>query len=195
MSRRAGLWFTLVLLDFASASRDLAKHLFDLGHRRIGTILGTYPAPPLPYEVHEQRFEEVYAYYNAQGCSLDPAYHVLCETSLAGGYEAACRLLDLDPRPTAIFAINDLLATAVLKAAHERGLRVPQDLSVAGCDNTELGQFYRLTTMDTAPKARAEETLEILQRVVIDGEATGKQIVRRSAARLLIRDTTGPAPS
>jgi len=184
-----------VLLDFKPASRDLAKHLFDLGHRRVGTILGTYPAPPLPYEVHEQRFEEVYDYYAAQGCPLDRAYYLLCETSLAGGYAAACRLLDLDPRPTVIFAVNDLLATAVLKAAHDRGLRVPEDLSVAGCDNTELGRFHDLTTMDTAPKARAKEAFSILQRVVIDGEAPVSQIVRRAPSSLLIRSTTGPVPS
>ena len=80
---------------------------------------------------------------------------VQCGPTPDDGACAAMRLLDLSPRPTAILGINDLMAMGVLQAAHERGLSVPGDLSVAGFDDIDIAEHLAppLTTL----RAHGEE--------------------------------------
>ena len=74
----------------------------------------------------------------AAGILPDPELEVEGDFEIAGGYEAARALLDLPEPPTAIFAFNDNLAVGAIHAARERGLGVPEDLSVVGFDDVEI---------------------------------------------------------
>ena len=111
-------------------------HLIGLGHRRIATITG-----PERNTDSRQRLE---GYRRAMA---DHNLPVPRELELSGdfsehsGYEAAGALLRLSPRPTAVFVANDYMAVGALGAFHDAGLRVPEDVAVAGFDDIPLARY------------------------------------------------------
>jgi LacI family transcriptional regulator len=111
------------------------------------------------------------------------------------GYAAARQLLELKERPTAIFASNDNMAAGALRAAAERGLAVPDELSIVGFDDTELARILspRLTTV-RQPLAELGRTAVSLLNRLIDGQRIEALRVELST-RLIVRESTGPAPA
>jgi LacI family transcriptional regulator len=139
--------FDLVASDHAAGARAVVQRLADLGHRRIACITGPRLMP-----VFEQR---VAGYCDIatpllEREGIDPASFVRAEP-LDGmrGIESATSLLEVDERPTAIFATTDQQAIGVLRACADLGLRVPRDVSVVGFDDIALAQLVspRLTTV------------------------------------------------
>jgi LacI family transcriptional regulator len=124
-----------------------ARHLIELGHRRIAHVTELLPEP-------RQRPERLDGYCRAlaeAGLPFDPSLMVTTENSMAGGAEGIERLLSLDgPRPTAAFMYNDLMAVGALHALRKRGLAVPDDFAIVGFDGVTVGQFTAptLTTID-----------------------------------------------
>jgi LacI family transcriptional regulator len=110
-----------------------------------------------------------------------------------GGYEAATQALDSPTPPTAIFAGADIAAFGVLRAAEDRGLRIPQDLSVAGYDNIFASTIGRvsLTTVDQSGHLTGAASMRLLLER-FNGRTAPKQFV--IAPQLIERKTTGPAP-
>jgi LacI family transcriptional regulator len=111
------------------------------------------------------------------------------------GEVAAESLLALASPPTAIFAANDDMAAGVLRVALRNGLRIPHDLSVAGFDDSALAShvFPTLTTIRQPLARMAEQAVQALIGAGEDREpGTGTVIV---PSTLVIRDSTGPAPS
>jgi LacI family transcriptional regulator len=115
----------------AAGAKQATEHLLELGHRRIGAITG----PPGWYAT-EERLVGFRAALASAGILLDPELIVHSDFRLEWGARAAEQLLSLDDPPTAIFGFNDNVAIGALHAAHRRGLRVPEDLSVVGFDDT-----------------------------------------------------------
>jgi LacI family transcriptional regulator len=108
------------------------------------------------------------------------------------GTEAAEQLLALPDPPTAIFGFNDNVAIGVLHAAHQRGLRVPEDLSVVGFDDTELATVVtpQLTSV-RQPLAELGRTgvsllVRLLERQRVDA------LRMELSTRLVVRETTAP---
>ncbi len=119
---------------FAGA-RALTAHLIELGHRRIGIIGG-----PRDWLASDNRFHGYLAPLADAGVLAGPELtRFVAEPTTELGYRAAADLLDLPERPTALLAFNDKMAVGALRAATERGLKVPYDLSVAGFDDIDLG--------------------------------------------------------
>jgi LacI family transcriptional regulator len=106
------------------------EHLTRLGHRRIGFIAGR---PGL--WCSRARLDGYRAGLEAVGVALDPDLIVVGDFDYASGFEGATRLLALDDRPTAVFAASDQMAMGAYEAARQRGLLVPEDLSVVGFDD------------------------------------------------------------
>ena len=133
-----------VMMDDRAAAREMTLYLIGLGHRRIGFIAG-HPGHPSS-RLRERGWREALA---ANGVDADSAPMEQGYNTAASGCEAAHRLLARPQRPTAIFASNDDMAAGVLVAAHELGIAVPSDLSVAGFDDTELASIVwpKLTTV------------------------------------------------
>jgi LacI family transcriptional regulator len=131
-----------VMMDDRAAAREMTEYLVGLGHRRIGFIAG-HPGHPSS-RLREQGWREALA-----AKALDPEMVEQGFNTAASGCEAAHRLLSRPDPPTAIFASNDDMAAGVLLAAHERGVQVPAQLSVAGFDDTELASIVwpTLTTV------------------------------------------------
>jgi LacI family transcriptional regulator len=117
-----------------------------------------------------------------------------CGPSQADGYQAAARLLDRTPRPTAILAVNDLLAISVLRLLADRGLRVPEDVSVAGFDDIDVASF--LCPSLTTVRINAEEVGRTAARLIFERMANPEQPHQCICipAELIQRGSTGPAP-
>lgn len=110
-----------------------ARHLAELGHRRVGVITG----PKSFRSAHERRrgFEEGLA---QAGVALDPADVKEGRYTFESGVECARALLDRPDRPTAVFTLNDEMAAGVYRVTHDLKLRIPEDLSIVGFDDAPI---------------------------------------------------------
>ncbi|MFI5804321.1 LacI family DNA-binding transcriptional regulator [Streptomyces sp. NPDC051561] len=116
--------------DNRGGARALTEHLLSLGHRRIGYVAG-----PAERTTTRHRLEGHREALRAARVTDDPALLLHGAYDRTSGVDAARRLLDAAPDLTAIVAANDTIALGVCTAARARGLRVPEDLSVAGFDD------------------------------------------------------------
>ncbi|MFO7321352.1 MAG: LacI family DNA-binding transcriptional regulator [Chloroflexota bacterium] len=134
-----------VLCNNERGAYEATRHLLALGHRHIGMIGGPEYSPPMRARVNGVRaaLAEAGIHDTPQVLVPHTLYHV--ET----GYNAAMQLLKAEPLPTAIFALTDVMAMGVLRAANELGLRVPEQLSVMGFDDTPMAAYSipELTTV------------------------------------------------
>jgi LacI family transcriptional regulator len=174
-----------VYMDDAQAADDLTTHLVNLGHRRIGFIIG-HPG-------HMASDQRLFGYRRAldrAGIAYEPALAVAGQFDFDSGVSAAKLLLDLPQPPTAIFASNDDMAAGVLAVAHRRGLAVPAELSVAGFDDTTLARVVwpPLTTIRQPVRELAFTATDILLR------GDGAVEHQRLSHELIIRDSTAPPP-
>jgi len=120
-------------IDDYAAARELTAHLLGLGHRRIGFILGR-PEHSATGQRHRGFVDEMRAW----SAPVDASLVLEGNFEFAGGLACAERMLGAAVPPTAIFTSNDDTAAAVIAVAHQRGLRVPGDLSVTGFDDVPI---------------------------------------------------------
>ncbi|GAA3143848.1 LacI family DNA-binding transcriptional regulator [Planomonospora alba] len=174
-----------VVDDDQLGARLAVDHLVGLGHRRIAHIEGTRSC----------------GRFRCEGYLVAMRRHALApyimveqgEPTEEGGARAARSLLTRDPRPTAIFASNDMVAMGVLAAAAELGLRVPEDLSVVGYDNTHLAGVpaISLTTVDQPRRAMGRSAAALLSDRI--GNPRKASRLRQVTPELVVRRSTGPA--
>lgn len=167
-----------------ASGRMVADHLTALGHRRIAVI-----TPPPTHKAALERVEGFREGLAAAGVAIDETLFVAGSFDFASGIAAGAQLLNQTERPTAIFATNDDMALGVLTLAHDLGLRVPEDLSVAGFDDTpaSLTSWPPLTTV--------RQPLEHMGRAAIDAIVAGQSETPRFTFSLVARGSTGPVPA
>ena len=176
-----------VILDDAAVGRDAANHLLDLGHRDIGLIGGQLD-DPLRFVVPSQRRQGFDEALRARSIEPNPDAIAAGNFSVEGGAEAMTQLLQLDPRPTAIFAMSDEMAMGALKAARDAGLCVPDDLSIIGVDDHELAHVLDLTTVRQDVTGKGSTAA---RWIVTDLESHRCEVYRTvDTASLVIRGTT-----
>lgn len=122
-----------VRVDDFEAARAMTLRLIELGHRRIALIEG-----PAQHYASATRLAGYRSALARAGIGEDPALIAKGDFTYDSGLVAAQRLLDLPQRPTAIFAFNDDIAAAVVSEAHRRGIVIPDELSIAGFDDTPI---------------------------------------------------------
>lgn len=179
-----------VVSDYRSATVAAMSHLLSLGHRRIGLVYGVAMD-----EMAQDRLQPYRECLQATGLPIEPDLVVSCGPTIEDGYQAALRLLEMNNRPTAIVAINDLLAIGVLRAAGDLGLRAPADFSLIGFDDIPAASYLvpRLTTASKdAVRLGREAVRLVLGRIEEPGRP--RQIVS-VPAQFVIRESTGPAPA
>ena len=172
---------------FAGA-RSLTAHLTGLGHRRIGLLAG----PDNWLASTARRAGHVSALADA-GVLLDPRLAIPGEPTVRFGHQAARHLLDQPDRPTALVGFNDKVASGALAAAAELGLRVPEDLSIAGFDDIDLAEATRptLTTVRQPLGEMGRIAVGLLIRLLDRHRLDALHV--ELATELIIRDSTGPA--
>lgn len=171
-----------------NGSLDAVQHLFDLGHRRIAFVSGPSQSQP-----SLERLQGYLSGLQINGLEADERLVMGSEFTFTAGLEAAQEMLTLDPtvRPTAFFAGSDWSALGVLEAVRERGLRVPQDISVIGFDDTALATSSapRLTTVHQPLLDMGAVAVRTLADLRAGVTPTGAMKLN---TRLVVRDSTGP---
>lgn len=175
---------TVSATDWAGG-RDATEHLLALGHTRIGFITG-----PLILECHQDRLD---GYFSALGRARIPTDSDLVregDSLTAGGTRFGGELLDLPDRPTAIISGSDEQAYGVYLAARERGIRVPEDLSVVGFDDVDLCQWVtpQLTTVRQPLAGMAAEATRLVLALSRGNSIANPRV--QLASDLVIRDST-----
>ncbi|CAM3585841.1 LacI family DNA-binding transcriptional regulator [Occultella aeris] len=133
-------------IDDEAAARVATRHLLDLGHTRIG-YLGGAPAERATWSPPVLRLEGYRAELARAGIGVRPEWLVHGHFGMTGGRTACGGLLDAHPDITAVFAASDEMAFGAMHAIRDRGLRVPEDVSVIGIDGHDLGDLVGLTTV------------------------------------------------
>jgi DNA-binding LacI/PurR family transcriptional regulator len=126
-----------VSIDNFSAAYKATKHLINIGHKRIALI-----SCKNKFNSTFQREKGFKKALEESGIQPDDSAVQYGDYGFKSGLRAGHQLLALKERPTAVFAISDLMAIGVMKAAKEHGLRIPEDLAVMGFDNISFSSMY-----------------------------------------------------
>ncbi|MET7748145.1 LacI family DNA-binding transcriptional regulator [Micromonospora sp. NPDC005367] len=178
-----------VVIDNVAAAREITNHLVGLGRRRIAAI-GSQRTPEgasarLRLDGYRSALEEAGFGYDEALVAPAPVWH------RADGAAAMRNLLSSGVRPDAVFCFNDTLALGALRALHETGLRVPEDVAVAGFDGIEDGRFSvpTLTTIAPDKERIARLAVELLANR-IDGDRNAAPRELAAPYRLEPREST-----
>jgi LacI family transcriptional regulator len=179
--------------DEEQAASVVAKHLLDLGHRRIACLSSRETASQTWAVKRRASFEEA-----AQRCSDCRVKSWLLNAQGSNGLEVARELLKDELRPTAVFAVSDHEAAFVRDAANELGMKVPQDLSIVGFADLDFAATMNppLTTMRQKPHEIGRLAAKlIMDRIdgVISNEEEPTTI--KVPADLIVRQSTAPPRS
>jgi DNA-binding LacI/PurR family transcriptional regulator len=174
--------FPVISRAYERGIEDLTTHLFELGHRRIAHVTGD--AQMQHAATRRDHFIAV-----AERLGAQPII-AAADFSPEQGSRATAELLDGRERPTAIIYANDPMAIAGMALAHERGLRLPDDLSIAGMDGSDMGRYTypTLTTLDNDPVGWGSTAASALLQLIETGEAAD---VTLPPATLISRSSTG----
>jgi LacI family transcriptional regulator len=178
----------LIGSDQAVTGARAAEHFLALGHRLIGTVTG-----PSERRVVKSRMRGFRAALREAGEVLPPQRVIEADWTHAGGYRAMHDLLTTAPEITAVFVHNDTMAVGVLRALNERGVRVPADCSVVGCDDLSFAEYLipELTTIRLPFQETGERAAQLLLERI-----RGQPIPERNLlpVELVVRASTGPPP-
>jgi LacI family transcriptional regulator len=179
-----------VFIDDFEGARMMTQHLLDLGHVDIAFVRGD-PAHSTAQR-REQGFRETMA---AAGVAVRDDYVADGGFSYRGGLEAARQLLNLRRRPSAIFAANDDMAAAVSAVAHGLGLSLPQDLSIAGFDDTPVATtvWPELTTIRQPIADMAASAVLLAMDLARPGAEPPADV--QAALQLIERGSTAAPPA
>lgn len=185
--RYHGKAFDTVAIDNVAGGRRAVEHLLQLGHRRIGFVGGSLESPSF-----KERLEGYRAAMEAAGGPPDESL-----VQLGGGLsgrESMLELLALPRPPTAVFACNDVNAVRAIKAARETGLRVPEDVSVVGFDDSRraVESWPLLTTMRVDAEKMGRLAVEALMARIEQPKGEPHQVT--VDAELVVRESTARPP-
>lgn len=197
-----------VELDNSKLGRIMARHLLELGHRKVA-----YIAPPLTIR-QKQRSKRVEGFLKEfekaglkeqviikaadEEIDLDVA-HIDSEYKI--GYDLTKELLSENKNVTAIVGLNDMIAFGVLDALHEAKIKVPSEVSVMGCDNTLFARMHKveLTTIEHFVIFKGRDACDIIMKKMASQNSRYSELEPISTyhveyePKLIVRGTTGPA--
>lgn len=175
-----------VLPDNVAAGRTIASHLLGLGHRRMAVLAG-----PAGLHTVVDRLAGIRAAFNDSGLPEEQLAVMHTEFTREGGVTGAAQILKAHPEVTAIIAINDVMAIGTLSTLRQRGVSVPEDMSVAGFDDITVAADVgpSLTTV-RIPMARMGE---FAMEMVLTKEAARPRR-KKTGHELVVRGSTGPPP-
>jgi LacI family transcriptional regulator len=179
--------FVNVETDDLLASYAATQHLLKLGHKRIAFFTG-----PLVTPWTQERFEGYRRALREAGLDVDDKLIFQAGRTIEEGAQAAAQMLSESSDATAVQAVNDVVAVGCAETLLNHGVRIPQDVSVAGFGNILLGEHSRVPLTTTRqPKFRlGSNAVELMQQLL----AGQRPESRRLPAELIVRASTGPPP-
>ncbi len=191
-------------IDDRSAARCIAEHLLALGHRRLGVVcFGLHRRPvrglvdegvqaAATFAVSRRRlagFRDAAACADLNWTEVPVAQGT--DSTVEEGAAGAATVLATTPRPTALLCLSDRLAEGALRTADRLGLRVPDDLSIAGFDDAPPAAALGLTTIRQPTRRKGELAMRALLRALDDASVEPR---RTLPTQLIVRTSTGPPP-
>ncbi len=176
-----------IILDFESGIREAVAHLVSLGHRRIAHVSG-----PESLETARKRKEAFLAALQDYGLASTEALVIEGNLRVEGGRQALDAILNATPRPTAVLTANDLTALGLLWEARQRGIGVPEQLSIVGLDDITLASQVTpsLTTISLPRYDLGKIAMQMLLEML---QTPGKCLSRQVKTHLVVRQSTAPA--
>jgi LacI family transcriptional regulator len=180
----------IVVSDDRSAAAEMARYFAQLGHQDIAFISG-----PQRYKSSTERMEGFKLGLSAYGITLKAERVMEGNNTYETGIECARSLLSQTPLPTAIFANNDQMAAGVLKVAHQMGIAIPDQLSVAGFDDNLLASrvIPALTTIRRPVRQMAQLATTKMIMVIEQNDKAAQQVAAKVAPTLVVRESTAQA--
>ncbi|HEY3598963.1 MAG TPA: LacI family DNA-binding transcriptional regulator [Paraburkholderia sp.] len=177
-----------IAVDFARAGALASTHLVELGHRKIGMLIGDGCGG-----LQDARSNGFRAAMREAGVETSPAAVLQIRDSIDSGYAACMQLMADQPDLTAIFATNDLLAIGAAQALMSRGRSVPRDVSVIGITDIQLAHQVHpaLTTVAINTAAIAELSVDYLIQL-INAPLQQPSMMMAPPPELVVRASTGP---
>ncbi|HEX7737154.1 MAG TPA: LacI family DNA-binding transcriptional regulator [Ktedonobacteraceae bacterium] len=188
-----------ILLDDWGAGYSATRHLLDLGHRRIGTVSGPIYSEPLRWSAVERHrgWREALDGY---GLESRPEWSVVGDYTYEGGYRAIEQLLSQIKarelaRPDALFVASDIMAMGTLKALHEAGVRVPQDIALVAIGDPPFAPYTipALTTLALPMPEAGRRAAHILLDWLTNGRPARAQRITLSFS-FTVRESCGALP-
>lgn len=175
---------TTVSIDNISGARNATEYLIDLGHERIGCIIG-----PLNSVLNRDRLKGFYQAMSSNNLIVDPVLVQEGDFSFESGFNLMMKFFAIGQLPSAIFAANDEMAMGVIKAIKSKGLKVPEDISVLGFDNLKFSSIFEpgLTTIAQPAFEIGEKVAELLLRLINKEEIKHEQMFL--ANQLIVRQS------
>ena len=182
--------FPYLDVDGEAGMRQLAQHLIDLGHRRIG-----YICAPLVLMFASHRMKGYKKALAASGIPFDASLVIVGELTERSGYAVGQDFLTRDERPTAIIACNDLMALGAISAAQGLGLTVGRDVAVAGFDDVPLAEHANppLTTVRQPIYEIGQRVCEMLVYLLQGKMLEDRHVILEP--QLIVRESCGAAIS
>ncbi|MET0499857.1 MAG: LacI family DNA-binding transcriptional regulator [Steroidobacteraceae bacterium] len=178
-----------VTIDDFKGAASMTQHLIDLGHKRIAFVQGGKLHSPA-----QRREAGFRATMEKNSLPVRAAWIAPGDFTFKSGFEAARKFLSLAPRPTAIFAANDDMAAGVIALAHGMNLKLPDELSVAGFDDTPIAAtlWPSLTTIHQPISTMASTAVRTIAEIVRRARAgeAGAFIHHRMECMLVVRAST-----
>ncbi|MCW5554186.1 MAG: LacI family DNA-binding transcriptional regulator [Verrucomicrobiae bacterium] len=180
--------FVSVQIEELNGSYQVTRHLLQLGHRRIAYLTGPATAPWA-----RERFEGYRRALREAGLEVDDRLIFQAGSTIEDGTKATLQMAGEKCDATAVQAANDLVAVGCATTLFHQGLRIPQDISLAGFGNVLLAEHFRvpLTTV-RQPKFRLGSAAVDLMRQLIRHERAES---KRLPAELIVRESTAPPPA
>ncbi|MGY5803498.1 LacI family DNA-binding transcriptional regulator [Rhizobium sp. LEGMi12c] len=181
-----------VMADHEEGGRTMARHLIELGHRKIG-IVGA-PAHSQPVQLRLRGIKEEMAEHGITPTAISMAE----EHSFAAAYPLARQLVASRPEMTGIIGTTDISAIATIHAVQDHGFSVPRDYSVIGFDDLPEAAyvFPRLTTIAQPIRGVGEQAVRRLEALIdeqqADRDAGEEKTIIKVSVTLIQRDSTGP---
>lgn len=174
-----------VAIDNFSAAYDAVKHLIDLGHRRIGLI-----SSRVNYLSAVQRQAGYIKALQDAGVAFDPLLLKTGDYGFKSGMQCASQFISMQNRPTAVFAISDLMAIGAIKVFRQKGLRVPEDMAVVGFDNLSFSAMYdpELTTISQPTFKMGCKAMELLLNRINGTNGETENMIMKY--ELVVREST-----
>jgi LacI family transcriptional regulator len=180
--------FVNVETDDLLASYAVTQHLLKLGHKRIAFFAG-----PLATPWTQERFEGYRRALRETGLDVDDRLVFQAGRTIEDGAKAALQMITESSDATAVQAINDVVAVGCAETLLSQGLRIPEDISVAGFGNILLGEHFRVPLTTTRqPKFRLGSAAVEAMQALLRGQRPES---RRLPAALMVRSSTGTAPA
>jgi len=176
-----------VLVDLENAGYQATRHLLEHGHRRVGLItFASDVANVLPVNAGYLRaLQEVGIREEPELIAREYSFRI------ESGDDGARKLLSLERPPTAIFAISDILAFGAMRAIAAAGMRIPNDVALAGFNDTPMAELVNppLTTVSAPGEATGREAMKLLQQTIAGQVPVNRRVLLPT--RLVVRQSCG----